>query len=31
MVKYILLFFKFILPKFVSYLGGIWVLCVRNS
>ena len=29
-VKYTFLFIKFILPEFVSYLGEIWVLCVRN-
>ena len=31
MVKYTFLFIKFILPEFVSYLGEIGVLCVRNS
>ena len=30
MVKYTFLFIKFILLEFVSYLGEIWVLCVRN-
>ena len=30
MVNYTFLFIKFILPEFVSYLGEIWVLCVRN-
>ena len=31
MVDYTFLFIKFILPEFVSYLGGIGVLCVRNG
>ena len=31
MVKYTVLFIKLILPQFVSYLGEIWVLCVRNG
>ena len=31
MVNYTLLFIKFILPEFVSYLGEIGVLCVKNG
>ena len=31
MVNYTFLFIKFILPEFVSYLGGIGVLCVRKG
>ena len=31
MVNYTFLFIKFILPEFVSYLGEIGVLFVRNG
>ena len=31
MVNYTFLFNQFILPEFVSYLGEIGVLCVRNG
>ena len=31
MVSYTILFIKFILPEFVSYLGEIGVLCVING